>query len=440
MANDALNEKWTQAGGTPWQNENQNRVYFNGLALRKLYGLYTEGEQPLSEEQAAKYKETYHAAYLPAYPEKAYLKGVPVVPEEAFKLLLSRPYFDVETERFYGLEADIADSFVGGSPLLAKCLSIGGREWITNDSHRVYFGEAAMKELYGMKTEGSRQLSDEGIEKYKSEYNTKFLPKFPESATLGGRPLEAQAAFELLLSRPYLDVKTGSFIGLAAPLAERMAYSAAEQLKSMLAEGAARGNLPWDRALDSKNKLETPFNATSKDGYSGSNLVAAALHMQAIGSNDPRYVNAEYLKPENIKDNASVLKVSYRVHDEKTGEYSLRTEELYNARQLEDYREYQTIRQFSRDTIITAGQSNDPKGQMINNMAAYIAALKTGRGYEPAQPGLSTEEYAFLAKQGTRGMFALIHEANEKGRDLMRGMGSSRVVARDREPVAAMER
>ena len=440
MANETIIQKWLDMGGTEWQNDTQHRIYFNGLALRKLYGLYTEGEKTISEEQTLEYKEHFKAAYLPAYPETAYLKGVSIVPEEAFTLLLSRPYFDVNTERFYDLEADISDGVTGGDPLLAKCLSIGGREWEANENHRVYFGERALKELYGLKTEGERQLSDEGIEKYKTDYNTKFLPKFPETATLGGHPIDAQAAFELLLSRPYLDISSGSFVGLKAPLSERMEYSAAEQLKSMMAEAATHGALPWDRALGSKNTKEVPFNPVTGEKYYGNNLVAAVLHMQAIGSKDPRYVKAENLKPEQIKDNAAALKVCYRVKDEKSGEYALKTEELYNAAQLLDVPEYRPTRDFHRDSIITAAQSNEPKGQMINNMAAYIAALKTGRGYEPAQPALKTEDYSFLAKQSVRGMFSLLNEANQRGSSLMHGMRNSRESVKEQQVEAvAME-
>ena len=438
MANEALIQKWLEMGGTEWQNDNQHRIYFNGLALRKLYGLYTEGEKSISEEQAMDYKEHYKTSFLPPYPETAYLKGVPIVPEEAFGLLLSRPYFDVETERFYGLEADISDGITGGNPLLAKCLSIGGREWMANENHRVYFGERALKDLYGMKTEGERQLSDEGVERYKVDYNTKFLPKFPETATLGGHPIDAQAAFELLLSRPYLDVQTGSFVGLKAPLSQRMEYSSAEQMKSMLAEAASQGSLPWDRALGSKNTKEVPFNPMTGESYYGNNLVATVLHMQAIGSKDPRYVKAEDVKPEQIKENAASLKVCYRVKDEKSGEYTLKTEDLYNASQLMDVPEYRPTRAFNRENILTAAQSNEPKGQMINNIAAYLAALKTGKGYEPAQPALKTEDYLFLAKQSTRGMFALLHEANQKGSSLMHGMRNSRENVREQQP-AAME-
>jgi hypothetical protein len=417
MAQKENAEKWIDIGGTEWADEEKgkHRIYFNGLALRKLYGLFTEGETPLTETQTARYKIEYGAEYLPALPETATLNGKPVEPMEAFKLLLSKPYFDRDTGRFMDLAADISERCANGNPLLAKCLSIGGKEWFSEDKHRVYFSGKALKELYGLQTEGERTISEEGIEQYKKEFHTQFLPPFPETAKLAGKEIDAEEAFHLMLSRPCFDVGAGNFTGLQAPLSDRMVFTAADQLKAMMAEAAEKDRLPWAGELTPDTGQEPPYNPVTGERFTGNNLIAAVLHMRAIGSKDPRYVREEDLKSAELKNDSIALKVCYRVKNEQE-QYVAKTETLYNAAHIQGAPERSHVPPGKGEEVIAAAPGQTADGQMINNMAAYFGALVNGRSYAPCFSGFDQDGKSVIQSKSAQGLFSLLHKANVQSR------------------------
>ncbi len=77
----------------------------------------------------------------------------------------------------------------------AKLIQIGGREWIKDGKHRVYFNDDVMCDLYGLKT---------------SHYNTGNV----SSASLNGEPISnsrARKILSTLVGKLWYDLADGQF-------------------------------------------------------------------------------------------------------------------------------------------------------------------------------------------------------------------------------------
>ncbi|GMO42245.1 MAG: hypothetical protein Ta2F_18230 [Termitinemataceae bacterium] len=455
--------KWLFRGGTEWDNdgkvgynpdvpiEKKHRVYFNGMALINLYGIRTNGIKELTLEENEKYEKQYRTEYLPNFPLEAKQFGKNIEPAAAFAMLCSKPYFDVITGKFVGLEGKTFDE-----SRIEKYTALGGREWKndTDFKHRIYFNGAALKNILGMETKGNVELSSEESAKFKEQYNVKFLPVFPAEATLCGEPIAPQDAFEILLSKPYYDVHRASMIGLVTETLEQHVaknidkdlspearekletlianyettieygiskletikeiqvqkeMTAPQQLKYLLEKDFENGILPWQKENEPR---EPVYNPVTGEILGGNNFIAAALHMENIHSDDPRYVRQEDINNTSLKETATPLKVCYRTQDAQ-GEYQFKTETLYNAKDIKNAPQY--IKPETTETSFIASQKADtPQEQFGNDMSAFMTAIQTGKGFKPSITTFTKEDYSFIKSETTTNLFSAIHQADKK--------------------------
>jgi hypothetical protein len=301
----------------------------------------------------------------------------------------------------------------------------------------------------------------------KFPYN-KFLPNMPESATLRGEPVEPQRAFDLLASQPYFDVNTGRFetfsnektfdkfisdeFGkkgvteecraelfdmaakhdkhIAASVKEAATFAAqsrmevplkdmtpAQQMKAFLSSAIENNKVPWEQ-----NHLDfAPYNFVTGREFSRSNLIAASLHMAHINSNDLRYLTENEIRDIDglmVDDKAVPLKIAYRVQD-KNGEYKSKVTTYFNGKDiagLPPLKLPKSINELSPPVIPErAANAND---RIAGNMTAYIAALSSNRGFQPATSGIVKEDYKSFSSLPMKDLFQKINEAASKATEL----------------------
>jgi hypothetical protein len=451
--------------------DGEHRLYFDFSAKKKLFGLAAYGAQELSPEKTSELRSLYHSDKLPDFPEKAFHNGKSISPDKAFKILCSNPYYDMNRKKLIDLPQDTQTR---ADFLKQRSLDMGGKEYANEDKglHRIYFQSAtAVKNLYGLETKGKAELSAEqhSEAQKKFPYN-KFLPNMPESATLRGEPVEPQRAFDLLASQPYFDVNTGRFETfsnektfdkfisdefakkgvteerrtelfdmatkhdkhIAVSVKEAATFAAqsrmevplkdmtpAQQMKAFLTSAVEKNKVPWEQKLDASAAV-TPLNCVTGNEFARSNLVAASLHMAHINSNDPRYLTENEIQKNNlmVDDNAVPLKIAYRVQA-KDGSYQSKVTTYFNAKDVAGIPELKLPESINKlSPPITPERAASANDRIAGNMTAYIAALSSNRGFQPATSGIAKEDYKSFSSLPMKDLFQKINEAASKAAEL----------------------
>jgi hypothetical protein len=165
-------------GATEFRTDDgEHRLYFDFSAKKKLYGLAVQGSQELPPEKIAEYRRSYHSAKLSDFPEKAFHNGKPISPDKAFDMLCSNLYYDMNRKKMIGLLPYVQTR---AGYLKQRSLDMGGKEYVNEDKglHRIYFQSAtAVKNLYGLETNGKAELSaEQQSEAQKNSLTTNSFP------------------------------------------------------------------------------------------------------------------------------------------------------------------------------------------------------------------------------------------------------------------------
>jgi thymidylate kinase len=457
---------------TEWRTDKgEHRLYFNFTAKKHLYGLSTYGKQELSPEKSAEYQTRFNSTKLIDFPEKAFQNGKPLSPEKAFEILYSNPYYDMNQKKLIGLLPDVQTR---ADYLKQRSLDMGGKEYVNEEKgmHRIYFQTpTAIKNLYGIETQGKTDLSPEQLAEQQAKFPyVKFLPNMPESANLRGEPIEPQRAFDMLASRPYFDVKSGKFelfskedtfdmfvnkefnkkdvtetrraellviaakhdrqikdtVNEAAVFAAKMNMelsakdmNPAQQLKVFLQSAVENNNVPWEKEFGASTAF-APHNSDTGNVFAKTNLIAASLHMAHIGSNDPRYLTEDKIQKYGLMtdENAVPLKIAYRTKA-KDGTYQNKITSYFNAKDVAGMPPLTLPKSINElSPPLTPDRSANPTEQISANMAGFIAALSSNRGFQPASSGINQEDYKNFSALPVNDLFAKIHGASVKAAEL----------------------
>ncbi|GHU41752.1 hypothetical protein FACS1894190_10230 [Spirochaetia bacterium] len=465
-------EQWIFRGGNEFRKDNIHRIYFDFKGVKDLYGLKTYGEKKLTPGEMFEYKTKYHSNFLPKFPAKAWHNDKQIDPKAAFDMLCSRPYYDIKADKMEGLVAETRDEYQR-----RKFLALGGKEYIDEKKYidRVYLNGASLKRFYGLETTGKVELSAEQIASIKethklSDKDVEYLPAMPKSATLYGKPVESEKAFELMLSRPYYDVHRNTFVNCETDPVElyiakqylnnrdmgaeektrleklskdylkmvdgRMNSTEKQldvknmshigQLESLLKEAVKNDSVPWQKPLEAGARA--PHNPVKGYPFTGTNLIATTLHMESIGSNDPRYLEEKALAGFNLKPDAIPLRVGYRITDEN-GEYKSLTKDFYNARDIENAPGYKRPSPDAGTEPVVAKPGNTAREQFKNDMAGFMQALKSGAAFEPKTENFAKEDYAFVSAMPVSELLGTVQAAN------VIGQHRENVQQREQEPL-----
>jgi hypothetical protein len=185
-----------------------------------------------------------------------------------------------------------------------------------------------------------------------------------------------------------------------------------KEMVSSFIEAVKNGDAPWQKEQKA-GCPEVPFNPVSGEVYQRNNLIAITLHQLKIKSGDPRYLKAEDIEKYNnvLKDDAIPIKLLFRTAD-KNGEYVLKTETLYNAGDIIDAPKYTAEIKANIEDCITAKPARTAEEQMLNEMAAFMAALDSGSSYKPAATQFKSEDYGFIDELTANKVFSMIQNAD----------------------------
>jgi hypothetical protein len=197
--------------------------------------------------------------------------------------------------------------------------------------------------------------------------------------------------------------------------------TAGNQLEKMFREAAASGKFPWNDQVDGKI-TETPFNPVTGEYFTGNNLIAAALHKSKINSADPRYLSRDEIEQSGytLKDEAEPLTLCYRTND-GNGEYFVKTETVYNAGDVVNAPPYRPVSAMYPGACIRGEVKTSAASQLVEDMAAFMAAAKCGGTYVPAVSQFTKDDYHFARSLNADQLFTVIQRAEDlSGRLLKR--------------------
>ncbi|WP_413906945.1 hypothetical protein, partial [Candidatus Endomicrobiellum trichonymphae] len=158
-------EKYVLLGGKEWKKKDEYRIYFNGTALKMLYGLDTKGEVKLANNLLEDYRKIYKNTMFPKFPKEATLDGKNIDPAKAFELLLSRPYYDVINKKFIGLKANVSQEYAITKATLENTASVSETVSSTTQTENILGNEMEVLD---------RSIMSDGV----------FFPILPEENTL----------------------------------------------------------------------------------------------------------------------------------------------------------------------------------------------------------------------------------------------------------------
>jgi hypothetical protein len=182
---------------------------------------------------------------------------------------------------------------------------------------------------------------------------------------------------------------------------------AKDQVEKMFHEAAATGKFPWNEQIDGK-VTETLFNPVTGEYFTGNNLIAALLHKSKINSPDPRYLSRDEIEQSGraLNDNAAPLILCYRTKD-NSGEYQIKTETVYNARDVANTPAYTPVSNFYPSAYLKAETKTTAGSQLLEDMAVFMAEAKSGRAYKPAGSQFTKDDYHFARSLNANEIFAI---------------------------------
>ncbi|GMO55635.1 MAG: hypothetical protein Ta2C_10690 [Candidatus Endomicrobiellum trichonymphae] len=312
-----------------------HHVYLNSNGIKNIYGLETKGKIELTPDQEAALKEKYNKKYLPVFPAAATLRGVSIDPQKAFDMINQNIYYDVHNGKLNNL--------VKGEQTLLG--------W-ANDQKKNPDLSAADKL---------------NIDSCIFSYNMKI-----ESNIINAK------------NDLVRDSDMNQTTAAAQPAQRTEELTPEAQLESLIKNAIENDKVPWQKPF-AAGERDIPHNPIRDTEYSGTlkdnNLIAAVLHMENIGSKDPRYVCAEDFDKSMLKENAVPLKLAVMVKDKTTGKLETVTKTFYNGKDIDGIKEY--VKKPAEKTIndVISRQGGSAKEQFTNDMAGFVEALKNQTGF-----------------------------------------------------------
>ncbi|GMO25894.1 MAG: hypothetical protein Ta2B_05710 [Termitinemataceae bacterium] len=443
--------KYEAMGANYYGTDFTQRMAFNFRAIQNLHDVKTKGLRDLTPEESFAYKQQYNSKFLPKMPLEAWQFGKPIEPQKAFELLCSGVYFDLKENKFVNLKGVTLEQH----NIEKYALGIGGREYRNEETfaHRIYFTPEGKKTLFGLETTGTVELTPEEQEQYKTAFNTKFLPAFPEEATMHGEKIDPKKAFELMNAKVFYDVHkdkmsgmpkgTQTFVSWANTqkqnlelpkeqrqvIADKLAaydmriktnitnaknaivrdadleqntaqqnnfakteMTPAQQLHSLMKEAVQKDNVPWQKDFKAGER-QIPHDAVNTKPLLGNNLYASVLHMESIGSKDPRYFEDRDVPKTLLKENANPLKLSFTKKDKETGKIISETKTFYNAADINKCPPYEKTVVAKTENDIVSERGFNAKDQFTKDMASFAMAIKSDRGFVSQSGAFTKTEY-----------------------------------------------
>jgi len=167
------------------------------------------------------------------------------------------------------------------------------------------------------------------------------------------------------------------------------------QIRDMFIKTLEADKMPFNKEIKD-GETEIPYEVSNQvfQMFERSNVVAAALHMAAIGSNDPRYYSEEYVKKrDELKEGALPLKTVWRMKDGNC-EYKEQTQNYYNASELKVIDIYHKPEAVSNaGEVVEAKRREAPETQLEENMIKWQVAAAKGRSYKPPKTEFTNQDY-----------------------------------------------
>jgi len=179
-------------------------------------------------------------------------------------------------------------------------------------------------------------------------------------------------------------------------------------IRSMFIEALEKDNLPFNKEYKSE-EAELPYINGDEQLFENSNVVAAALHMAKIGSDDPRYFDEdEVFKFGSISTDAKPLMAAFKGADLEGNQKEMLLN-FYNGAQIKGIEPYEFPYEETPDNEpVVAAKCETPEAQLKENITQWQVALAASRPFVPPKTEFTNQDYIAAIKSMTENQLSVL--------------------------------